>query len=96
MIRLLVWSSFLALCLTFGLYIYLVNKTVFNVVAPQNAERQVSDLNSKVSDMEFKSMALKSSVTLEMAHSLGFSEVSTINFISPQAPGKNLSFNHVE
>ena len=96
MMKLFVWSSLVALFVTFGMYIYLVNKTVFNVVARQNAERQIADLNSKVSDMEFKSMALKDTVTLEKAHELGFTEVTAINFVTPKAPAKNLSFNLVE
>lgn len=86
-------ALFLTLCVMLGSYAYLINKTVLNVVAREKAEDQIASLNSKVGDMEFKEMSLRNTLTLDLAHSLGFSDATTINFVNRSTPAKNLSFS---
>ncbi len=49
-----------ALLLTiFGLYAYLVNMTIMNVVSRQNTERSISNLSTTIGELEYKYMALR-------------------------------------
>lgn len=81
------------LVLVFFLYAYLVNKTVMNVVARQNTEKNISSLSTSVGDLESKYMAEKSGVTLQLALAKGFKEDPSTTFIGSNKPGNALSLN---
>ncbi len=79
----------------FFLYVYMVNKTVMNVVARQNTEKGISSLSASVGDLESKYMAEKSSITLQLALAKGFQEDPNTTFIGSalNKPGNALSYN---
>ncbi len=88
----IVFFSLAALLLTFFLlYAYLVNKTVMNVVARENAENDISELSTTIGTLESQYMTLKNSVTLDLAYSRGFKDATPSQFIS-RGPA-TLSYN---
>ena len=76
------WSLLGAILLCFGFYIYFINVTVHNVVARQNLESEASSLTLKLGNQEFQYITSRNSVTLALAHSMGFKDVSEKTFIS--------------
>lgn len=77
----------------FVMYGFLINKTIMNVVARQNSEKEIASLSSAVGDLEFKYMNLKSSITLELAHGKGFQDNLPSRFLSRTSPAKTLTYN---
>jgi hypothetical protein len=65
----------------FSYYVYLVNKTIMNVVARERIESDISTLSSSVGALEFKYISLKNGVTLELAHAKGFQDALPTTFI---------------
>ncbi|HZS42934.1 MAG TPA: hypothetical protein VFA52_01815 [Candidatus Paceibacterota bacterium] len=89
------WGVILALILFVGIYGYLVNKTVWNVVARQRAEKNITLLNTQLGSLESNYMSLKNNINLNLAHSLGFSQTTDTKYINRPALGR-LSSNTVE
>ena len=73
--QILFWGFVAAIVLCASMYMFFVNKTVWNVVARQEAESKIVSLNSKVSTMEFQYITAKANVTMELAKSLGYQPV---------------------
>ena len=73
--QIIFWGFVGAIVLCASMYMYFVNKTVWNVLARQEAESHIVSLNSKVSTMEFQYITAKSNVTMELAKSLGYQPV---------------------
>lgn len=55
-------------------YAYFVNGAIMNIVASKDMQAKISVLTSSVGDLESAYLAAKSTVTIEYARSLGFSE----------------------
>lgn len=72
--------SIFALCAVF--YIYAINVTVRNVVARENFENEISELNLSIGKLEFEYIAKRNAVTLPMAYAMGFQDVKDKTFIS--------------
>jgi hypothetical protein len=79
----------------FGYYVYLVNKTVANVVVRERTEGDIAALSSSIGELEFKYIGLKNSVTLDLAYSKGFAAASPVAFI-PSIHSKPLSYNYTQ
>ena len=77
----------------FVMYGVLINKTIMNVVARQNSEKEIASLSSTVGDLEFQYMNLKSGITLELAHAKGFEDVVPSHFLSRASVSKTLTYN---
>ena len=60
----------------------LVKQTVAHVVARRAVETETADLSAHVSLLEEKYMKALTSITLERAHAMGFSEASPAFFVS--------------
>ncbi len=60
-------------------YGYFLMQTVWNVVERQDMTRAISRMSSEVAELEATYMNTTSDLTLEYAHTLGFSEVKTAN-----------------
>lgn len=73
-------------------YIYGVNATVRNTVARQNIESEVSNISNKLGEMEFIYISLTNKVSLQVAYSRGFKDVSAPEYIS-RTSGPSLSMN---
>ncbi len=87
----LFWTLVGILLLCAGFYMYCINTTVHNVVARQNLESEASQLTLSIGSQEFKYISKRNSITLAVAQSLGFREVSAKTFISKKS-GNQVSF----
>jgi hypothetical protein len=85
------WTLLGALLLCFGLYAYLISSTIHNVVARENLENQASVLTLAIGSNEFKYISLRNNVTLPLAYSMGFKDVSDKTFVSRDS-GNYLSY----
>lgn len=65
-----------------GAYLFLVNRTVMNIVARERMQREIATASASLSELEFSYMTAKNSVTLEKAHSIGFVDASPSTFLS--------------
>jgi hypothetical protein len=76
------------------IYVYAVLATVHHTVARENLQTLGAELGAKVSELEFKDIALKNTVNLEVAISHGFSEVTSPLYVSRK--GESLTLNTVK
>ena len=75
-----------------SLYVYLVNKTVHNVVARQATESQISNLSTTLSESEFQYISAKAGVNMQLASTLGFQAVSgDVQFVTREQVGKSVA-----
>ncbi len=75
------------------LYIYFINSSVLNAVAREQSNKEIASLVIKISGLENSYMAIKSELSIDKAHSLGFQDdYSKVHFSSesPNVAG-NLS-----
>ncbi len=79
------WSLIAVLLLSVGFYMYLINATVYNIVARENFESEANALTLSIGKQEFAYIQARNSITLETAHSRGFKEVSQKTYISPNS-----------
>ena len=89
----LFWFLTVSLFFSIIFYTYLVNQTVLNIVERENIQDEITTLNSKISELEFRYIALKNNINLEYAHSLGFVNVKNVKFASRKLSGNGLSIN---
>ncbi len=86
------WVLAVAIVILASLYVYLVNKTVHNVVARQTTEVEISKLSTTLSELEFKYITAKAGVNMELASNLGFKAVSgDAQFVTREHAGKNVA-----
>ncbi|OGD67910.1 hypothetical protein A3I18_02210 [Candidatus Campbellbacteria bacterium RIFCSPLOWO2_02_FULL_35_11] len=90
-VRLIFWSVVSLLVLFSIMYAFFVKQTVINIVERENFENEIAVLNSEVSGLEFKYIALKNEVDMDYAHSVGFVDVKNMKFASRKLPAQNLS-----
>lgn len=79
-------------CLAF--YVFFVNQAVFNVIKAEKMQNQISQLRSQVGSLESQYLKLKSGLTLSIAYKLGFSEVTSPQYVRSASLGKGLSLNN--
>lgn len=58
-------------------YVYLINQTVWNIVTRKNLTKEITEVSGQVAALESSYMTLSSSVTIDRAYALGFSEVDS-------------------
>src|SRR5688572_23169106 len=85
------WYLVLGICIAALFYVYMVNKTVHNVAERQNMEAEIGKVNSKLSELEFASIAQKNKISPEYAYALGFTDVQRQQFISKKTELSGLS-----
>lgn len=88
--QILFWAQIAVVFVLASLYMYFVNKTVWNVVARQQTESSIVSLNSELSDMEFKYITAKSNITMDMAQRLGFQPAEHTIFVD-RTSGSNVA-----
>ncbi len=85
------WALLSVLVFSLGFYMYLINTTVRNVVSTQNLESKISQLNLSISNKEFKYISNRNAVTLNLAYSMGFKDISSKKYITEKST-KSVSF----
>lgn len=76
------WTLLGVLFLCAGFYMYCINTTVHNIVARQNLESESSSLTLSIGSGEFKYISKRNTITMSLATSLGFKNVTAKTFIS--------------
>jgi hypothetical protein len=66
-----------------GMYGMLLNQTVLNIVAREEGERKLAELDMGLSEYEFKYITATSHVTLDDVLALGYVEDLSPTFVSP-------------
>ena len=93
---LIFWGMVFAFVLMAGLYCYLINKTVWNVVSRQRMETQIASMHSSVGVLENSYISMKDGINLQMAHSLGYVSAQNPKYVTRTATLGRLSVNSVE
>jgi len=72
--------GFLAVAiLFFGMYLYLANQSLFNIVARKQAQETIGQLGTEVASLETEYLSLSGrEITPDYAESLGFKDVSAV------------------
>lgn len=76
------WTLLGILFLCAGFYMYFINTTIHNIVTRQNLESESSKLTLAIGSEEFKYISMRNGVTLDLAYSLGFKDITAKRFIS--------------
>lgn len=83
-----------SICLfSLALYIYGINTTAHNIAVREHLEREVVELNTKLSSLEFAYIEASNGITLETASQYGFREVKKPLYVSRDAYTGSLTFN---
>ncbi len=77
--------AILAFCAMF--YMYSINVTIRNVVARENLENKAAELTLTIGNKEFQYISLRNTVTLPLAYSLGFKDVTAKTYITKKIVG---------
>ncbi|TSC70952.1 MAG: hypothetical protein CEO12_77 [Parcubacteria group bacterium Gr01-1014_46] len=85
------WSLLSILLVAVGFYMYFINTTVRNVVASQDLEAKIAQLNLSISSKEFQYINNRNAVTLNLAYSMGFKDVLAKTYINEKST-KEVSF----
>lgn len=88
------WFLTVGIAASFGLYVYLVSNTVYNVVLRQQAEKSIGALENNLEKLESNYLAVKAGVTVILARSKGFTDISSATYISRKSRGLGLSLNN--
>ena len=87
------WFLTVVVFMSLTLYVYFVANTIHSVVLRQQSEKSISNLENAMVSLESNYLALKSTVTAELAKEMGFTEASATKYISRKPLGKGLSLN---
>ena len=68
------WMLVFVLIVSVGGYLSFFGLTIYHTLERQKAERQVSELATRVSELEFSYLTKKASINADLARSLGFVE----------------------
>ena len=82
------WTLLGILLLCSGFYMYFINATIHNVVIRQNLENESSSLTLSIGRKEFQYITMRNGITLSLAYSLGFRDVSAKTYISRNSSDK--------
>lgn len=88
------YSMMMLLIVVSFMYGYFVKETIMNVVAREKLITESRNLSSQISDLESSYIAAKNKVTIDLAYSKGFKDVTSTDYISLRHIGKNLSYNN--
>lgn len=65
-----------------GLYIFFVSSSIINVLVREEIELEMAKLHSQLGEVESTYITQKDAISIELAHSLGFTDVSKKTFIT--------------
>jgi hypothetical protein len=72
-----------------GMYVFFVQKAVWNTMQRGQITKQIQATNLAVNDLESKYLTLENTITLETAQSLGYTQAHVTNFVKSKSLGKN-------
>jgi len=77
-----VWTLIGFIVVLCGLYIYFMNGTVFTVAKRVQVEQKVATRSSGLSRLEFTSIAMRNNIDIDLAYSLGYTDIQDARYIS--------------
>jgi len=86
------WTFVVFAFIALVIYIYAVNTTIRNTIARQNLENEVAIVSTQLGDLEFSYIALKNKVSLDLAYTRGFKNVSSAQYVS-RGESRSLTMN---
>lgn len=94
----IMWTLFVAVILLLASYLYLVNKSVYNIVERKQAEESINSLNTEVAMLETEYMTLTTTkINLDYAHSLGYKDVpNNLSYIARSVKPSAISMRNNE
>lgn len=94
--RVMVWTAIWVIVGLVLLYVYFMNQTVFNVAKRASLEQEMITKNSNISELEFKSIALRNEIDIKLAYSLGYKDVKDARYVSKNPTTALASLSTVE
>lgn len=88
------WFMAMVSLFSLGIYVYAINAAAHHIAVRQNLEREVAEVESKLSSLEFAAIELRNAVTIEVAREYGFTEVKEPLYVSRNTP-QSLTLNTV-
>jgi len=88
------WAIFAVFISLAILYVYFVNNAVHKIAEREKIEQSISELRSKIGELEFSYIKAQESVTLEYAETLGLIEAQNPKFVSRIDTGVVLTLNN--
>ena len=76
------WALVAMVFLTISCYTFLVNKTVLNVVSREKDQTQLSQIRSRIAELETEQIAIKEGIDEQKAAELGFIEMADPQYFS--------------
>ena len=67
------------------LYVYFMSASVVHIVSRQHVEKRITDLSSRISELEQSYMSLSKEITRSYARDLGFDEPAAVSYTSRDA-----------
>jgi len=89
--RAMFWTLLAMMGLFVGLYTYFVTTTINNGVALEKLESEASALSLSLGSKEFEYISKRNSITLSLAHSLGFKDIKDKTYI-PRNPANKVAY----
>lgn len=86
------YTLLMVLAATVGAYLYFLNLTIVNVVAIEDGEKTIGMLNSRIGELEARYIVEKASISMELAHSLGFTDSTSVSYLA-LSPSQRLSLS---
>jgi len=76
------------------LYGYFISTSIFNVLVREEVELDIVTLNSTISELETKYLAVKNEITIEYAYANGFTDISKKDYTPRTSTlGRGLTVN---
>jgi len=76
------WTMLSVFVVSLGLYVHSLLSIINHVVVKESLVKSNNLLTQKVSELEFKNVALKNKINIEFAVARGFSEVKNALYVS--------------
>ena len=87
-------SLFGAVIVLVGLYSFFISTSIINVLVREETGQNIANLHSHIGELESEYLVLKNSITLALAHDLGFTDIIEKTFVTRKTfSSKGLTFN---
>ncbi len=80
--RRIFWTVCWCTAFTIFLYIYFLGTSVYSVIARKQAEVNVANLTSRISQLESEYVLLDKKINLDLAHTKGYIDVAVPRYVS--------------
>lgn len=79
--RRIFWVLVVSIAALLFLYGYFVSYSIVNVVLREEVEQELTQVTTRLSDLEFQYLSKRDTINIALAYSLGFQDISQKQFI---------------